>query len=113
MAIVKGGKGVYGFRMGIIMLETHFPRIPGDVGNASTWSFPVIYRVAKDASPHRVVNEGDISLLEPFIDAAEELEGEGASAITTSRLRDVSKRDGGGGERSALYLLFDDGTTGV
>jgi len=84
VAIVKGGKGVYGFRMGIIMLETHFPRIPGDVGNASTWSFPVIYRVAKDASPHRVVNEGDISLLEPFIDAAEGLEGEGASAITTS-----------------------------
>ncbi|MDI3499227.1 MAG: hypothetical protein PWP50_271 [Synergistaceae bacterium] len=84
MAIVKGGKGVYGFRMGIIMLETHFPRIPGDVGNASTWSFPVIYKVVKGASPHRVVNEGDISLLEPFIDAAEELEREGTSAITTS-----------------------------
>ncbi|HOA77666.1 MAG TPA: aspartate/glutamate racemase family protein, partial [Thermosynergistes sp.] len=56
--------------MGIIMLETHFPRIPGDVGNASTWSFPVIYKIVKGASPHRVVNEGDISLLEPFIDAA-------------------------------------------
>lgn len=84
MAIVKGGKGVYGFRMGIIMLETHFPRIPGDVGNASTWSFPVIYKIVKGASPRRVVNEGDISLLEPFINAAEELEREGASAITTS-----------------------------
>ncbi len=66
------------------MLETHFPRIPGDVGNASTWGFPVIYKIVKGASPRRVVNKGDISLLEPFIDAAKELEIEGARAITTS-----------------------------
>jgi len=84
VAIAKGGKSVYGFRMGIIVLETHFPRIPGDVGNASTWGFPVVYKIVKGASPHRVVNEGDISLLEPFIDAAKKLEMKGARAITTS-----------------------------
>ena len=36
---VAGGKTVYGAAVGILMLETRFPRIPGDVGNAGTWPF--------------------------------------------------------------------------
>jgi len=35
-----GGKAIYGARIGILMLEARFPRIPGDVGNATTFSFP-------------------------------------------------------------------------
>jgi len=42
--IVKGGRNLYGQAIGIIMLETKFPRIPGDMGNATTWDFPVAYR---------------------------------------------------------------------
>ena len=37
--------------IGILMLETRFPRIPGDVGNARTWPFPVRYRVVPGATP--------------------------------------------------------------
>ena len=33
---VSGGKTVYGARLGILSLETRFPRVPGDMGNAGT-----------------------------------------------------------------------------
>src|SRR5262249_51320525 len=55
--LARGGKSVYGARLGILMLEAGFPRIPGDMGNAETWPFPVLYRVVTGASPQRVVRE--------------------------------------------------------
>lgn len=84
MTIIKGGRTNYGETIGIIMLDTVFPRIPGDVGNASTFPFPVRYKVVRGASLQRVVKEADPALLEPFIQAAKELEHEGVRAITTS-----------------------------
>ena len=53
--IAKGGKALYGAPLGILMLEAKFPRIPGDMGNATTWPFPVLYRVVRGATPERVV----------------------------------------------------------
>jgi Asp/Glu/hydantoin racemase len=70
--------------IGIIMLDTVFPRIYGDIGNAETFSFPVIYKVVKGASPKRVVFDADPRLLQPFIHAAQELVEKGAKAISTS-----------------------------
>ena len=32
------------------MLETEFPRIPGDIGNATTWPFPVDFAERMPAS---------------------------------------------------------------
>ena len=46
-SVAKGGKAVYGAAVGIVMLEARFPRIPGDVGNAATWPFPVLYKVIR------------------------------------------------------------------
>ena len=42
--IATGGKAIYGAPLGILMLEARFPRIPGDMGNAGTWPFPVLKR---------------------------------------------------------------------
>ena len=70
--------------LGIVMLDTRFPRPLGDIGNPGTFAFPIRYRTVRGASPRRVVVERDPSLLAPFIDAARALEREGASAITTS-----------------------------
>ena len=82
--IARGGKGLYGARIGILMLETRFPRIPGDMGNAETWPFPVLYKVVPGASPHRVVYDRAAGLLDAFLDAAAELVRLGADGITTT-----------------------------
>ncbi|MDB5401928.1 MAG: hypothetical protein QOF70_5986 [Acetobacteraceae bacterium] len=79
-----GGKAIYGAPLGILMLEARFPRIPGDMGNATTWPFPVLYRVVKGASPERVVLQGAAGLLPDFLEAAAELVSFGAEAITTN-----------------------------
>ena len=81
---VPGGKTVYGARLGILSLETRFPRVPGDMGNAATWPFPVLYAVVPGASPQRVVRERAQGLLEPFLEAARALVRAGADGITTS-----------------------------
>ena len=70
--------------LGVVMLETRFPRPPGDIGNPRTFAFPVCYRTVRGASPRRVVVERDATLLAPFIDAARALEREGVAAVTTS-----------------------------
>ncbi|PKP73338.1 MAG: hypothetical protein CVT84_14100 [Alphaproteobacteria bacterium HGW-Alphaproteobacteria-6] len=82
--IVTGGKAVYGAAVGILMLEARFPRIPGDMGNALTWPFPVLYRVVRDASPDRVVRQGAAGLTDAFIAAARDLVADGADGITTN-----------------------------
>jgi Asp/Glu/hydantoin racemase len=82
--IARGGKNLYGARLGILMLETRFPRIPGDMGNAATWPFPVLYKVVKGASPKRVVEDKAAGLGDAFLDAAKELVELGADGITTT-----------------------------
>jgi hypothetical protein len=82
--IAWGGKTLYGARVGILMLETRFPRIPGDMGNAETWPFPVLYKVVPGASPRRVVCEKAEGLLDEFLAAAAELVRLGADGITTT-----------------------------
>ncbi len=80
---VAGGRNLYGFPIGILMLDTVFPRIPGDIGHAGTFPFPVLYHRVRNASPTRVVREGDPALLEGFVEGARQLEASGVLAITT------------------------------
>ncbi len=82
--IAKGGKALYGAPLGILMLKARFPRIPGDMGNATTWPFPVLYRIVEGATPESVVLKGAAGLLPNFLEAAAELVHHGAEAITTN-----------------------------
>lgn len=70
--------------LGILMLDTRFPRLPGDVGHPEAFGVPVRHAVVRGASPQRVVQHQDPTLLQPFIDAARSLVADGATAITTS-----------------------------
>ena len=70
--------------LGVLMLDTRFPRVAGDAGNPQSWPMPVRFAVVQGASARRVVHEGDPALLKPFIDAAQRLVEAGAAAITTS-----------------------------
>ncbi|MDA7426805.1 aspartate/glutamate racemase family protein [Thalassococcus lentus] len=82
--IASGGKSIYGASLGILMLDARFPRIPGDMGHAGTWPFPVLYRIVRDASPDLIVRRGAEGMLPAFIDAAQQLVADGADGITTN-----------------------------
>lgn len=82
--IAKGGKVIYGAPLGILMLEARFARIPGDMGNAITWPFPVLYQVVRGADPESVVRNSADGLLDDFIKSARDLVDLGAEAITTN-----------------------------
>ena len=83
MTVVRGGKAVYGASVGMLLLETRFPRIPGDGGNAATWPFPMLYRVVGGATPDRVVRDRG-GIVDAFAAAARELVSIGADGITTN-----------------------------
>ena len=70
--------------VGLLMLDTRFPRIAGDVGHPATFDFPVRRHIVRGASPSRVVRGRDPALLQPFIDAGRALVADGAAAIATS-----------------------------
>lgn len=83
--VVRGGRPLYGIPVGMLMLEAQFPRIPGDNGNGYTWPFPVLFKIVRGASPDIVVRRLDSDRwLQPFVDAARELEQAGVGLITTS-----------------------------
>jgi hypothetical protein len=81
---VRGGFNQFGFTVGILMLDTRFPRIPGDMGNAATFPFPVRYQRVEGADPDLVVRRGAEGLLPRFVENARALEREGVGAITTN-----------------------------
>lgn len=70
--------------LGVLMLDTRFPRVPGDIGHGPSMPFATRYRVVHGASPQRVVRERDPALLQPFVAAGRTLVDEGVAAITTS-----------------------------
>lgn len=71
-------------RLGILVLDTKFPRILGDVGNPDTWPFPTMLRTISDASPIRVAGEQARGLEDAFIDGGHELVAAGAAGIITT-----------------------------
>ena len=70
--------------IGILTLDTRFPRIPGDIGNPDTWPFPVHYKVVAGATPDVVVRQRAANALDGFKQAARELVAAGVDGITTT-----------------------------
>lgn len=71
----------YGFPIGILLLDFVAPFIPGDVGNATTYNYPVKYKLVEGLTFDRLYNK-DKSALELVIKAAKELQDDGVRAIT-------------------------------
>ncbi len=72
--------------IGVLMLNTRFPRWPGDIGNASSFEHPVLYdtipaavvdTIVKDAKPER-------QIVGSFIESGIKLADQGATVIGTS-----------------------------
>ena len=82
--MTRGGKTVFGATLGILMLNTRFPRIPGDIGNAGTWPFPVQFGIVDAATPDRVVRGDAEPLFEDFVTAGQALVRTGCDGIATN-----------------------------
>ena len=70
--------------LGILTLDTAFPRIRGDVGCAETFDFPVKYAAVSNADPDEIVHRGSDEALPRFVRAAEDLVEAGCVGIATS-----------------------------
>jgi hypothetical protein len=74
--------------LGLIKLDTLFPRLPGDLGLASTWGPSVQEYVVKGALPALIVKQQQSFVHSAFApafgEAVDFLLQSGASAITTS-----------------------------
>jgi len=70
--------------VGLLRLDTRFPRPVGDIGNPNTFDVPVRSRIVRGASAERVVRGDARALLEPFVEAGRALAAEGAVALVTS-----------------------------
>lgn len=74
--------------LGVVMLDTRFPRLPGDIGHPHAFGVPVRQYVVQGAWPGKVVQSGAglraAGVVPAFVQAVQALASEGALAITTS-----------------------------
>jgi hypothetical protein len=70
--------------LGIMQLDTRFPRIPGDVSHPDSYEFPIIVQVVSGANFKKAEQADNPEILALFLEAAMELEAQGVFAITTS-----------------------------
>jgi hypothetical protein len=89
-AIAWGPPSVFacGRFLGVLTLDTRFPRLPGDIGNPVSFGVPVLTRTVREARPDQAVqpaaDQRAAGLFAPFCRAMRELERMGAASITTS-----------------------------
>jgi hypothetical protein len=71
-----------GYAVGILLLDYKGPFVPGDVGNASSYDYPVLFRTVPNATSARVF-AGDPELEAALIEAAKALEAQGVKGISS------------------------------
>ncbi len=81
---VYRGKPVHGVSVGIIILDTRFQRVPGDIGYAGSFSFPVQYHIAKGYRRGSYLLPDQKEVLDAFVQAADALVELGVDGIGTS-----------------------------
>jgi hypothetical protein len=77
----REGQASYGEAIGILLLDTFTPYIPGDVANASTYSFPVRFKKVENYTSERALRK-DPTVFQSLLEAARELVEQGVRAIT-------------------------------
>jgi len=77
----RSGQVSSGEAIGILLLDTSVPFIPGDVANATTYDFPVRFRKVEGFSVARAIGK-DSGIYDALFAAARELVDQGVRAIT-------------------------------
>ncbi|MFA3916763.1 aspartate/glutamate racemase family protein [Ruegeria hyattellae] len=84
MPVYNGGQNICGASIGVLCLESYFPKPPGHIKNPSSLPFPVLYEMIDGVTVPTLLNNPTPDLLAPFIKGAQRLEAEGVRAITGS-----------------------------
>lgn len=71
---------ISGYTVGVMLLDVHYPLLPGNVVNAYTYGFPVRHMWVPGANQDRM-HSGDDTLLPELVKTAKQLELEGCRAI--------------------------------
>lgn len=75
-------------RWGVLMLDTQFPRLPGDIGCPEGWPVNLLYQKVPGMFPKEIVRSADSLkqhlVLPAFVNASQQLIEQGAEGITTS-----------------------------
>ncbi len=81
-SVTRKTQSWYGEQIGILILDAAYPCVPGNVGNATTYDYPVRYQEVRGASIDRLLNQRDPTLRDVFVEAALDLQDRGVKAIT-------------------------------
>lgn len=80
-----GGSESYGHAVGILIEDVDLcPFIPGDVGNAGTYRYPVIYRTIKGCTIEQMLFADGAGLDQEIVEGARELVRKGVRGITSN-----------------------------
>ena len=74
------GQAIAGSAIGILVLDLWYPLMPGNVANASTFNYPVMYKVMHGTTIP-MIHSADPALLDHIIKGGQELIRQGARAI--------------------------------
>ncbi len=77
----RKGQASYGEAIGILLLDTYTPFIPGDVGNGTTYGFPVRFQKVPSFTVERAIQK-DHTAFASLLAAAKQLQSQGVRAIT-------------------------------
>ena len=77
---IPRGQYIAGHAVGIIHLEVWYPLLPGNVVNATTYSFPVRYKGLQGGN-QALIHAGDPRAIDLIVEAGRELQREGVRAI--------------------------------
>lgn len=84
MPIYEGGQNICGASIGVLCLESYFPKPPGHIKNPSSLPFPMLYEMIDGITVPTLLNNPTPEMLEPLLKGAQRLEAEGVRAITGS-----------------------------
>ncbi len=78
---INKGQVLAGYTIGILLLDTWYPLVPGNMQNVCTFDYPVRHKLVPGATQIRM-HKGDPTLLDDLISAARELiDNDGVRAI--------------------------------
>jgi aspartate/glutamate racemase len=76
------GRNVFGITIGLVQMRVNLPMIPGNMGNATTFDFPMLYReMNADNVFDAMANPPTQNFCDGIVDAAQWLELQGVKAI--------------------------------